>query len=53
MTKYLLALLVVLLGAAAVVYGGHDDSPGLQLIGLALVLGTIGTTAYRRSRSRG
>jgi hypothetical protein len=36
------ALLVVTLGVAAVVYGEGDDSPGMQLIGVVLVVGAIG-----------
>ena len=46
----LAALLGVALGVAAVLYGGVDDSPGLQLIGVAIVLGTIVLTvrAVRR-----
>ena len=51
--KYLLiilAVLVVALGAAAFVYGGSDDSPGLQGIGALLVLGALvfGVRAARR-----
>ena len=40
--RYLLALLPVVvaaLGGMAFVYGGADDSPGLQLIGVLLVIG--------------
>jgi drug/metabolite transporter (DMT)-like permease len=52
--KYLLALLAVLgvaLGVAAVVYGGADDSPGLQGLGVLLVLGAVvfGVRTVRRS----
>jgi hypothetical protein len=42
--RFLLALGVVLgvaLGAAAVVYGESDDSPGLQLIGVLIVVGVV------------
>ena len=39
--KYVLAVLAVLLGAAAIVYGEGDDSPGLQLLGALLVIGAI------------
>jgi len=42
--KYILAVLAILaiaLGIAAVVYGEADDSPGLQLIGVVLIVGTI------------
>ena len=31
--------IAIALGAVAVVYGGADDSPGLQLIGVVLILG--------------
>jgi peptidoglycan/LPS O-acetylase OafA/YrhL len=42
--RFLLALGVVLgvaLGVAAVVYGESDDSPGLQLIGVLIVVGVV------------
>ena len=42
--KYMLAVLAILaiaLGIASVVYGEADDSPGLQLIGVVLIVGTI------------
>ncbi|MCF0096480.1 MULTISPECIES: hypothetical protein [unclassified Micromonospora] len=39
--RYVIAVLVVALGVAAVVYGGADDSPGLQLIGALLVVGAV------------
>ncbi|MEH1094363.1 hypothetical protein [Micromonospora sp. CPCC 205739] len=53
--KYFLALvavLVVALGVAGVVYGEADDSPGLQLLGAVLVIGAvaIGVRLVRRSR---
>lgn len=53
--KYLIALvavLVVALGVAGVVYGEADDSPGLQLLGVVLVLGAavFGVRLVRRSR---
>ncbi|MGW2622270.1 hypothetical protein [Micromonospora taraxaci] len=35
------AVLGVALGVAAVVLGGADDSPGLQLIGVVLVIGAV------------
>jgi hypothetical protein len=38
---YLLTLLAVALGAAAVVAGEADDSPGLQGIGVLLAVGAI------------
>ncbi|MEW2378155.1 hypothetical protein AB0883_18905 [Micromonospora sp. NPDC047812] len=38
---YLIALLVVALGVAGIVLGGADDSPGLQLLGVLLVVGAV------------
>lgn len=38
MAVIVLEVLGVLLGAAAVVAGGYDDSPGLQGIGMLLAL---------------
>ncbi|MEH0826509.1 hypothetical protein [Micromonospora sp. CPCC 205714] len=53
--KYFLALvavLVVALGVAGVVYGEGDGSPGLQLVVAVLVIGgvAIGVRLVRRSR---
>lgn len=36
-----LAVVGVVLGGMAIVLGGMDDSPGGQLIGAALVLGSV------------
>ena len=49
---YVLAVLVVALGVAAVVLGEADDSPGLQAIGAVLVVGAValGVRTARRSR---
>ncbi len=52
--KYVLALvavLVVALGVAGVVAGEADDSPGLQLIGALLVVGTVVVSVRRIRRS--
>jgi membrane protein implicated in regulation of membrane protease activity len=48
-----LGLLLVALGAAAFVYDGADDSPGLQLVGLMLAAGAVvlGVRAFRRPRA--
>ncbi|MFD7658328.1 hypothetical protein ACFV4N_30510 [Actinosynnema sp. NPDC059797] len=40
--NYLLAFLALAVGIAAVIFGGADDSPGLQLIGALIVLGVVG-----------
>ncbi len=47
-------LLAVAVGAAAVVAGEADDSPGLQGLGVLLALGAValGVRAARRSRHR-
>lgn len=50
--KYLLVLVAVALGVAGVVLGEADDSPGLQLLGVVLVVGAIafGVRTVRRGR---
>ncbi len=53
MMKYVLALIAVLavvIGVMAIVYGGADDSPGGQLLGAAFVVGGIvlGVRTVRR-----
>ncbi|MGC4806304.1 hypothetical protein [Micromonospora sp. DT233] len=47
-----IALAVVALGVVGVVHGEADDSPGLQLIGGALIVGALffGVRALRRGR---
>ena len=57
MKQVVLAFAVVLavaIGVAAVVYGEGDDSPGLQGLGVLLVIGAVvlGVRSLRRSRSR-
>jgi hypothetical protein len=49
----ILTILLVALGVAAFVYGGADDSPGLQLIGAVLAVGGVGLSvrAFRRPRA--
>ena len=40
------------LGALLVVYGGYDDSPGAQLLGLIVAaLGVVGTIKSRKKSS--
>jgi len=43
------------LGVAAVVYGGFDDSPGLQLIGVLIFVGgvVLGVKSVRTGRAAG
>jgi len=41
--KILLFIIAILFGVFMWVYGGYDDSPGGQLMGLAaIILGTLG-----------
>lgn len=53
--KYVLALMGVAIGIAAVMYGEADDSPGLQLMGAVLAIGMVAFTvqAARRARRSG
>ncbi|MCX4390399.1 hypothetical protein OG777_26240 [Micromonospora peucetia] len=48
----LIALLAVAVGVAGIVYGEADDSPGLQLLGVVLVVGAVvfGVRSARRGR---
>ena len=39
--KPLLPILATAIGVAAIVLGGADDSPGLQGLGLLLIIGTV------------
>lgn len=48
-----LEVLGLLLGAAAVVAGGYDDSPGLQGIGMLLALGCLWLLVRSALRARG
>ena len=45
------ALLATSLGVAAVVLGEADDSPGLQGLGVLLIVGTIALGVRRARRS--
>jgi drug/metabolite transporter (DMT)-like permease len=50
--KYVVAVLAIAIGVAGVVAGGADDSPGLQLIGVVIIIGAVvlGARMVRRSR---
>ena len=50
--KYVVAVLAIALGVAGMVAGGIDDSPGLQLLGVLLIVGAValGVRIARRSR---
>jgi len=49
---YVVAVLAIAVGVAAVVAGGADDSPGLQLMGVVLVIGAIAVGVRTALRSR-
>lgn len=44
-------VIAVAVGVAAVIAGGADDSPGLQGLGLVVVIGSV-ALAVRRARRR-
>jgi hypothetical protein len=50
--KYLVAILAVALGVAAIIYGGADDSPGLQLIGVLIIDGAVAVGVRIALRNR-
>ena len=53
--KYLIAILAILaiaLGIAGIVAAEADDSPGLQLIGVVLVVGALALSVRIAKRSR-
>ena len=39
--RYLIAVLVLVVGAAGMAAGEADDSPGLQLLGALLIVGAV------------
>lgn len=49
-SRWLITILGVALGVLAVVAGGVDDAPGLQLIGVVVVAGAVvfGVRSARR-----
>jgi len=50
--KISLCVLAILLGVFFVVYGGMDDSPGGQLIGLVIaVIGIVGLLRHKKKTS--
>ena len=51
-TKIIGSVLAMLLGAFFVVFGGYDDSPGAQLLGLlAVILGIVGLIQSKKKQS--
>jgi drug/metabolite transporter (DMT)-like permease len=55
LTTKVLMILAVLVGVAAVIAGGADDSPGLQALGVALAVGgvVLGARRLRGARDAG
>ena len=48
------AVVAILLGAFLFVYGGYDDSPGAQLLGVVVAaLGIVGIVRSRKKRVDG
>ena len=52
MKSVAIAVVVIAIGVAAILYGGYDDAPGLGLIGFILIFGAIGFTARGILRRR-
>ena len=50
--KYLVVILAIALGVAGIVYGGIDDSPGGQLLGVLLIVGAVAVGVRIALRSR-
>ena len=52
--RYLVAVLLVAIGVAGVVAGEFDDSPGLQLLGVLVIVGAVvlGVRTARRRPAR-
>jgi hypothetical protein len=50
--KYVVAILAVALGVVAIIYGGFDDAPGLQLIGVLLIVSAVVVGVRIALRSR-
>ena len=54
--KYLVVILVIALvialGVAGIMYGGIDDSPGGQLLGVLLIVGAVAVGVRIALRSR-
>jgi drug/metabolite transporter (DMT)-like permease len=47
--RVLFSMLEIVLGACMVVYGGYDDSPGGQMLGLvAVIFGIVGIAKSRK-----
>ena len=48
-SRLLFSALAIALGASLVVYGGYDDSPGAQFLGLVVAIaGVVGVVKSRK-----
>jgi drug/metabolite transporter (DMT)-like permease len=52
--RYLIAVLLAAVGVVGIVAGGADDSPGLQLLGVLVIVGAVvlGVRTARRRRTQ-
>jgi hypothetical protein len=50
--RYVIAVLAIAIGVAGVVLGEADDSPGLQLIGVLLIVGAVAFGVRLAQRNR-
>jgi hypothetical protein len=50
--KYFVAMLAIAIGVVGVVAGGIDDSPGLQLLSVLLIIGAVVLAVRMVQRSR-
>jgi hypothetical protein len=51
-SRYVVTVLAAALGVAAFVYGGADDSPGLQGLGILLIIGAVAFAVRLARRGR-
>jgi len=50
--KTILSILAILLGLFLIVFGGYDDSPGAQGLGLILIIAIIVVTIRGRNKKQ-
>lgn len=52
-TKILLSVLLIAFGVFMFIYGGYDDSPGAQLLGLMIcILGIVSIIRNKKKSTR-
>jgi drug/metabolite transporter (DMT)-like permease len=47
-TKYVIAILAIVIGVAGIVAGGLDDAPGAQLLGVVIIVLAVRTVLRSR-----